>query len=71
MITDGVFYSFKKTNGKGYDEKLQKCIEETCQYCLDNTFADAQEKINKPIMMLGKIQSGKTRAFTGLIALAL
>ena len=67
MILDGEFYHSKKGN---YDEELQKCIEDTCQYCLANTFAEAEEKINKPIMMLGKIQSGKTRAFTGVIALA-
>lgn len=30
----------------------------------------SEEKINKPIMLLGKIQSGKTRAYTGVIALA-
>lgn len=70
MKLDGKYYNFKKSDGHGYDETLQKCIEETFQYCLDNTNLDAVEKINKPIMMLGKIQSGKTRAFTGLIALA-
>lgn len=30
----------------------------------------SEEKINKPIMLLGKIQSGKTRVYTGVIALA-
>lgn len=67
MIIDGKYYGTKKSE---YDEELKTCIEDTCQYCLENTFADSEEKINKPIMMLGKIQSGKTRAFTGLIALA-
>lgn len=70
MIVDGKFYSYKRSDGRGYDEALQKCIESTCQYCIDNTVLNADEKINKPIMLLGKIQSGKTRAFTGLIALA-
>lgn len=70
MVTNGKYYSYKKQDGRGYDIDLQKCIEETFQYCLDNTNLDSQEKINKPVMMLGKIQSGKTRAFTGLIALA-
>lgn len=70
MIIDGKFYNYKKNDGCGYDEILQTCIEETCQYCIDNTFLNSEDKINKPIMMLGKIQSGKTRAFTGLIALA-
>lgn len=67
MILDGRYYTYKNAD---YDEKLKKCIEETCQYCLENTFVTANEKINAPIMMLGKIQSGKTRAFTGLISLA-
>lgn len=67
MILDGEFYSHKK---KDYDTELKKCVEETCQYCIDSTTANSDEKINHPIMMLGKIQSGKTRAFTGLIALA-
>lgn len=67
MKLDGVFYSHKKSD---YDDKLKKCVEETCQYCIDNTSTSIDEKINHPIMMLGKIQSGKTRAFTGLIALA-
>lgn len=67
MIIDGKYYGTKKSE---YDEELKTCIKDTCQYCLENTFADSEEKINKPIMMLGKIQSGKTRAFTGLIALA-
>ncbi len=67
MVLDGKYYGTKKSE---YDDTLKDCIEETCQYCLENTFADSEEKINRPIMMLGKIQSGKTRAFTGLIALA-
>lgn len=70
MIKDGKFYSFKKNEGHGYDDNLKKCIETAFQYCLDNTNKSSNEKINKPLMMLGKIQSGKTRAYTGLIALA-
>ncbi len=70
MNIDGKFYIFKKLEGKGYGEELKECVETTCQYCINNTFTNAETKINKPIMMLGKIQSGKTRAFTGLIALA-
>lgn len=70
MKVDGMFYSYKKNEEFGYDESLQKCIESTCQYCIDNTYMSSDEKIKRPIMMLGKIQSGKTRAFTGLIALA-
>lgn len=70
MKVDGKFYSLKKSEGKGYDQNLQQCIEQTCQYCINDVTASNEDKIKKPIMMLGKIQSGKTRAFTGLIALA-
>lgn len=70
MTLNGKYYGFKKKDGNGYNIDLQKCIEETFQYCLDNINAGLAKKISKPIMMLGKIQSGKTRAFTGLIALA-
>ena len=64
MEKNGKFYGFKKNHGSGYNEELKKCIEETCRYCIENTNKNSEEKINKPIMMLGKIQS------TGLIALA-
>lgn len=67
MNKQGEYYSYKNTN---YDQALKDCVEETCQYCIDQSLANTDEKINHPIMMLGKIQSGKTRAFTGLIALA-
>lgn len=70
MEKNGRFYTFKKNEGTGYDEELRNCIETTCQYCIENANENSEEKINKPIMMLGKIQSGKTRAYTGLIALA-
>lgn len=70
MNVDGRFYSYKKNEGTGYDEKLRNCIETTCQYCIENADKSSEEKINKPIMLLGKIQSGKTRAYTGVIALA-
>ncbi|MEA4987939.1 MAG: Z1 domain-containing protein [Anaerovorax sp.] len=70
MIINGSYYTFKKTEGEHYSEELKQCVETTCQYCIDNTFASSDAKIKKPIMMLGKIQSGKTKAFIGLIALA-
>lgn len=65
----GKYYSRKKQE-YSYSEQLDQCIKDTCQYCMDNTFGADDEKQLQPIMMLGKIQSGKTRAFTGLIALA-
>ncbi len=70
MNLEGKFYTYKKNEGTGYDEKLRECIETTCKYCIENLSMSGEEKVNKPIMMLGKIQSGKTRAYTGLIALA-
>ena len=70
MDIEGKFYKYKKDEGDGYDKKLQECIETTCRYCIENANESSKEKINKPIMLLGKIQSGKTRAYTGLIALA-
>lgn len=51
-----------------YSEDLKKCIEGT----VDNLFAlnlDVEEA-RKPGLLLGKIQSGKTRAFVGCMALA-
>lgn len=70
MELNGRFYTYKKNEGNGYDEKLRNCIETTCLNCIENADKSSEEKINKPIMLLGKIQSGKTRAYTGLIALA-
>ncbi len=70
MNVGGRFYTYKKNEGTGYDENLRNCIETTCQYCIENADKSSEEKINKPIMLLGKIQSGKTRAYTGIIALA-
>lgn len=66
----GKFYSTKSTELSG-TQGLLECIEEAGEYCLNSVFQpyDENTKDKKPIMMLGKIQSGKTRAFTGLIAL--
>lgn len=65
----GKYHSAKKQEYE-YTKEFEKCIIDTCQYCIDYTFGADEEKQRHPIMMLGKIQSGKTRAFTGLIALA-
>lgn len=51
-----------------YSDDLKRCIEGT----VDNLFAlnlDAEDA-RKPGLLLGKIQSGKTRAFVGCMALA-
>lgn len=60
----GYFYSTlsKKNN---YDDPTKKCIENTVVHLLSN-----ETSINRPGMLLGKIQSGKTRTFIGITALS-
>lgn len=67
----GKYYT-SKCKENNYDEKMKKCIEDACRYCIDNVSEseNANNKGEQPLMMLGKIQSGKTRAFTGVMALA-
>ena len=59
MILDGEFFSVKS---KEYNEKTLNCVIETVK--------KLDEIDDKPLMMLGKIQSGKTRSFIGVISLA-
>lgn len=59
MKLDGEFFSKKKHE---YNEKTLKCIKESI--CKLDRIDD------NPLMMLGKIQSGKTRSFIGVISLA-
>lgn len=49
---------------RGDSKKLQQCMEATVEELLDK-----QTDAEHPGMLLGDIQSGKTRAFTGVIAL--
>ncbi|MCZ7380457.1 MAG: hypothetical protein O8C64_02605 [Candidatus Methanoperedens sp.] len=66
MITDGPFYTtLKSRNEASYSPELIQCIEDTVHKLLDN-----DTSINKPGMLLGKIQSGKTKTFLGAIGLA-
>ena len=59
MILNGEFFSEKS---KEYNEKTLDCIKES---------VEKLEKIgDRPLMMLGKIQSGKTKSFIGVMALA-
>lgn len=51
-----------------YSKELQKCIEGTIQKLYDPNLPPKEAK--KPGLLLGKIQSGKTRAFVGCMALA-
>lgn len=68
MITDGRFYK-ELTGGnegnKKYSPELKRKIEEAGQLCLDNL----KNSDFSPIMMMGNIQSGKTRGFIGLMSL--
>jgi len=56
-------YSHLK-NQIGYTDELQNCIHKT----VDELLKDG-EGADKPGLLLGKIQSGKTRAFVGVMAL--
>jgi len=59
-----IYDRFKET--KGYNVELQTCIAQSVEYLLH----PVSSKGNHPGMLLGKIQSGKTRTFVGIIALA-
>lgn len=48
--------------------EMVKCIEDATNKLLDDSL-DA-ERAKRPVMLLGKIQSGKTRAFVGVMGLA-
>ena len=50
---------------KKYSTDLQDCIEKTVDYLFDK-----KTDVHHPGMLLGKIQSGKTRTFIGIVALA-
>lgn len=58
-----IFPRFIET--KLYSEELQLCIRETVEKLLISIAS-----VTHPGMLLGKIQSGKTRTFIGIIALA-
>ena len=64
-------YYLEKIKEHSYSTLLQQCIEESGSFCMKRLLSSdvSEEHDNEPLMMLGKIQSGKTRAFTGLIAL--
>lgn len=60
-------YDYMKTSTP-YSADLQRCIEKTVE-CLIKP-KDPQEDTSIPGLLLGRIQSGKTRAFIGVMALA-
>lgn len=61
-----VYGDFKVRNNPSPD--LTRCIERTADALLDPSI-DATEAM-KPVMLYGKIQSGKTRAFVGILSIA-
>ena len=63
-LQKGNFYNTLTTNRKD-DSALMSCMEETVSKLLES-----DTSLKKPGILLGKIQSGKTRAFIGVIALA-
>ena len=64
VLIKGEFYN-TLTSKREDSDALKRCMEDTVQKLLEN-----DTDINKPGMLLGKIQGGKTRAFIGIIALA-
>ena len=60
----GYFYNTLTSTRKDNDD-LKNCIEETVTKLME---LDTSSK--KPGILLGKVQSGKTRAFLGVMALA-
>jgi len=64
MVAKGNFYN-TLIQARGDSKDLQEKMEETVQKFLEN-----ETDMNRPGMLLGKIQGGKTRAFIGIIALA-
>jgi len=63
MVNKDNFYQL--SHSRKDDDGLRHCIEETVEKLLGH-----ETDFGSPGMLLGKIQSGKTRAFIGVIALA-
>ncbi|MGL5644225.1 hypothetical protein, partial [Cetobacterium sp.] len=59
MILEGEFFKVKKHE---YNEKTLACIKKSVE--------KLSEIEDKPLMMLGKIQSGKTKSFIGVVSLS-
>ena len=61
---NGPFFTYLNDKN-GYDEEMQACMERTVQKLLDT-----QTTLDRPGMLLGMIQSGKTQTFLGVMSLA-
>ncbi|NUU61095.1 Z1 domain-containing protein [Paenibacillus agri] len=60
----GSFFTYLNEKNK-YSVEMIKCMERTVQKLLDT-----ETTLDRPGMLLGKIQSGKTRTFLGVMSLA-
>lgn len=56
-------------NGEIFSKKKDEYNEETLD-CIVSTVKKLEQTGDRPLMMLGKIQSGKTKSFIGVISLA-
>jgi hypothetical protein len=65
LNTTGGFYEDFVVNSEKYSPETEACIERTVA-----RLQAIETSAGKPGMLLGKIQSGKTRTFLGIIALA-
>jgi hypothetical protein len=65
LNTSDDFYQSFVANSERYSSEARACIERTVE-----RLCDVETTAGKPGMLLGKIQSGKTRTFLGIIALA-
>lgn len=65
IVKNGDFYSSYKKKRSEYSSATFKCAEETVEALLD-----ADTSSEHPGMLLGKVQSGKTRTFISVMALA-
>lgn len=63
--TDGAIFPLFRAKQKGYGAETEACSVAATEQLMDRQTAN-----DRPGMMLGQVQSGKTRAFMGVVALA-
>src|SRR5258706_9351021 len=65
LILDGTFYHRFTADDRRFRSEDHACIRQTVQKLLST-----ETSADRPGMLLGKIQSGKTKTFLGSVALA-
>src|SRR5437762_5903527 len=65
LILNGEFYPAFTADPQRYSDEDKRCVEQTVEKLLNTATTS-----DRPGMLLGKIQSGKTKSFMGAIALA-